>query len=353
LGKPEKGGTIFVYGTTEPKEDEKIVNVLQWTQDGKGGDGRGSLIAMNDFDDGRCYEVNPTEISDERKKATPNFAMGQVSEAPGNYPLFCETNVQLPKTMAQGKPYTLYWVWQWNTKSGKVDPNYPNGKDEYYSTCIDVDVASAEVALATDAKAEFDMGPQQDAMSVAVKDFASRTAIMTDALKGEVGPYFSGKQTPAPSATGGAPQSSSTPTPSSQAPTQPSQPPPKSSQAAAPSSKASGLPAIPIISQRPGASPSGKPGNGTGSVVTVTDTVYVTVTGTPAAQSPPAAVTSKRAVSSKASPSGVTTLVSQAPRPSAQPSPGSQSPPAAAPSKLPGFDMRNKHGAKFRGRFTQ
>jgi hypothetical protein len=30
-GKPAKAGTIFVYGTTEPKQDEKLVNVLHRT----------------------------------------------------------------------------------------------------------------------------------------------------------------------------------------------------------------------------------------------------------------------------------------------------------------------------------
>ncbi|KAF2029502.1 hypothetical protein EK21DRAFT_101119 [Setomelanomma holmii] len=345
-GKPEKGGTIFVYGTTEPKEDEKIVNVLQWTQDGKGGDGRGTLLAMNNFDDGRCFEVNETPLSQERKQATPNFALGQVSDGPGNYPLFCETNVQLPKNTSMSKPLTLYWVWQWPTKAGNVDPSYPNGKDEYYSTCIDVDVASAEAALAASAEKKFDLGPQQDAMSVAVRDFASRTAIMTDAIKGEVGSYFSsGKQTPAPSATNGAPApSSAAPAPSSQASAQSSKAPAPSSETPLPSSKASGQPAIPTISRRPGAAPSGKP-----------DTVYVTVTGAPAVQSsPPAVVTSKRAVSSAKSPSGITTRTSQTPRQSAQPSQVSQAPSSAVPSgKLPGFNMGNPHGAKFKRMLKQ
>ncbi|CAN9224292.1 unnamed protein product [Alternaria alternata] len=193
LGKPKKGGTIFVYGTTSPKEDEHLVTVLSWTQDGQGGDKRGKLLTMNNFDDGRCYEQNDSPIATERKKSDPNFAMGQAVEgAPGNYPLSCETNVQIPDSAEMGKPYTIYWVWQWNTASGKIDPSYPNGKDEYYSTCIDVDVASKDVAMAEAAETKFDLGPQQDAMTVAVADFASRTALMTNVVQGEVGPIFSG-----------------------------------------------------------------------------------------------------------------------------------------------------------------
>ncbi|KAH8723789.1 hypothetical protein GQ44DRAFT_709598 [Phaeosphaeriaceae sp. PMI808] len=324
-GKPKKGGTIFVYGTTEPKEDEKIVNVLQWSQDGKGGDGRGALLAMNDFDDGRCYENNATPEHQQRGKAAPNYAMGQVTDGPGTYPLMCETNVQLPKTAAEGKPYTLYWVWQWNTAPGGVDPGYPKGKDEYYSTCIDVDVASAQVAMAASGKNKYALGPQQDAMSVAVDDWASRTAIMTDPLKGEVGPYFSGKQTASPTAPGGAP---------SQKPSVPALSSPTLAPAPTPSSKAPGQLPIPTLTKRPGSAPSSGPGSGSGSVVTVTDTVIMTVTASRASQTPPA---STRSAKSKA--------------PTA-PSPSPESPVSASPSQLPGFNMRNKNSAKFRAMFA-
>ncbi|CAO2649955.1 Nn.00g012470.m01.CDS01 [Neocucurbitaria sp. VM-36] len=263
-GKPEKGGTIFIYGTTEPKEDATLATVLRWDQDGQGGDKSGKLLAMSDFDDGRCYEVNSSPTSLDRQKSDPNFALGQVVEgAPGNYPLFCETSVQLPKTAELGKPYTFYWVWQWNTAPG-ADPGLPAGKDEYYTTCMDVDVASADVALAAEAESKFGLG-QQDAMSVAVSDYASRTALMTDVIKGEVGPIFSSKSTGAPSATGGAPYLNST----MPAPT-----------------------AIPTLTGRPGASPTLSPSDG--NVVIVTDTVYITVTE-PAATAPPASAVTSRA----------------------------------------------------------
>jgi hypothetical protein len=400
-GKPEKAGTVFVYGTTEPKQDEKIATVLRWTQDGKGGDGRGVLLATNNFDDARCYENNKSPVHMERAKETPNYAMGQTEDGPGTMPLFCDTNVQVPKTAATGKPYTLYWVWQWNTAPG-IDPGLPKGKDEYYSTCIDVDVTSANVTAAA-AEPKFALG-QQDAMSVAVPNFKSRTAIMTNALKGEVGPLFSGKQTPVASAPGGVPSQ------------RPTASPPAGQSPAAPS-QASGQPNIPTITGRPGAGPN--PGNG--GAITVTDTVFLTVTAPAASQSPPAAVTSIKSqgppapgvtppansvpaagvpsvglspapsagkpstpptgppsappaglpssppagsplppsagspsVPSAGSPAPPSAVLPAPPstNPSVAPSTGPQAPSAAQPSQLPGFNMRNKNSVKFRGMFT-
>ncbi|KAH7406545.1 hypothetical protein DE146DRAFT_396455 [Phaeosphaeria sp. MPI-PUGE-AT-0046c] len=345
-GKPEKAGTIFIYGTTQPKEDEKISTVLRWTEDGKGGNGQGVLLAMNDFDDGRCYENNNSPTHKERVVSSPNYAMGQAEDGPGTMPLFCDSNVQLPKTAAKGKPYTFYWVWQWNTAPGGIDPGYPKGKDEYYSTCIDVDVTSQDIALAADAKPKYALG-QQDAMSIAVKDWSARTALMTDALQGEVGPIFGGgKQTPAPSAPGGSPSAK----PSAPGAPAPSGKPPK----------ASDEPAIPTVTGRPGrpgrpsAAPTSK--SFSGPVTTVTDTVFITMTAPVASQSaPPAAVTSKSAASfkSKAPPARVTppASASRATPGVVAPSAGIPPPPAGAPDQLPGFNMRNPNGAKFRAMF--
>ena len=36
VGKPEKGGTVFVFGTKQPRSDETLQNVLHWTRDGNG-----------------------------------------------------------------------------------------------------------------------------------------------------------------------------------------------------------------------------------------------------------------------------------------------------------------------------
>lgn len=357
LGKPEKGGTVFVYGTTEPKDDEKLTDVLHWTQDGSGGDKRGILLATNDFDDGRCYEVNETPISKERRVSDPNFAMGQATDGPGNYPLFCETNVKVPETAPKGKPYTFYWVWQWNTAPG-VDPGLPDGKDQYYTTCIDVDVTSADTALTTEAESKYALGPQQDAMAVAVSDFASRTALMTNVLQGEVGPIFTGS--PSATATGGAPAASGN---SSSTPTAPAL------------TQITNIP-VPTMTTRP----SPKPSSGSGDAVTVTDVVTVTVTA--GASSAPAATASASAsapvitsatasaIASSAPVSGTTLSTRVSGTTSSAPASGTtsaaasgtiSSPASGATSALGGFtnpspsgaaakrSITYKNGAKFRG----
>lgn len=150
-GKPPNRGTVYVYGTTEPKTGEKLLDVFgAWTADGTGGDGRGVLLSKQNFDDGRCYQVNSGEISGTRQAKythTANQLMGA--------DLWCQQDIQLPSSAPSGKPYTLYWVWDWPTAAG-VDPTYPNGKAEIYTTCMDVDVVTQASKQAV--KDEYDAG---------------------------------------------------------------------------------------------------------------------------------------------------------------------------------------------------
>ena len=173
-GKPERGGTVFVFGTSQPHTEEILLDVLRWTRDGLGGDQRGQLLAAQNFDDGRCYQLgNGAALANLRKQETPNTISGQ----PGaDVELLCETDVRLPVDIPLGKPYTLYWVWQWPTAPGK-DPNQTIGRDEYYISCAEVDVVSSASSLQTD-------NPliQQDPMPLAVENFASRSALTTDPL---------------------------------------------------------------------------------------------------------------------------------------------------------------------------
>ncbi|RLM01821.1 hypothetical protein CFD26_108935 [Aspergillus turcosus] len=134
-GKPRNRGTLYVYGTTEPKDDERLLNVHKiWNKEGTGGDGRGVLLSIQNFDDGRCYQINSGQISEHRQAAYPHQA-NQLMGAD----LWCQQDIALPSEAPTGKPYTLYWVWDWPTAPG-VDPSLPNGKQEIYTTCIDVDV---------------------------------------------------------------------------------------------------------------------------------------------------------------------------------------------------------------------
>ncbi|KAJ5130383.1 uncharacterized protein N7515_006422 [Penicillium bovifimosum] len=136
-GKPANRGTVYVYGTTDPKKDEKLLDVHKvWTADGKGGDGRGVLLAVQNFDDGRCYQINSGKISEDRQAKFPHTAIELMGAD-----LWCQSDIKLPANVPVGKPYTLYWVWDWPTLPG-ADPTYPKGKAEIYTTCMDVDVVA-------------------------------------------------------------------------------------------------------------------------------------------------------------------------------------------------------------------
>ncbi|KAI9724248.1 MAG: hypothetical protein M1828_003672 [Chrysothrix sp. TS-e1954] len=169
-GKPYPGsGTVFVFGTDKPSEVEKLTDVMKWNKDQTGGNKNGRLLAANNFDDGRCSQVNPTcPRAVSRLAANPNPPPNSPPGTPSEE-LSCETNVILPTDLKAGNTFTLYWVWEWPTLVGT--PGEPNGKDEYYITCIDVDVkAQAPSGVPTNTLS------QQDPMTVAVSNYKSRTA---------------------------------------------------------------------------------------------------------------------------------------------------------------------------------
>ncbi|PVH91606.1 hypothetical protein DM02DRAFT_678000 [Periconia macrospinosa] len=155
-GKPERGGTVFVFGTSAAREDETLSNTLQWTAYGRGGDGRGTFLTAQNFDDGRCYQLgNGAALANLRRERFPN---------------------PIPDSVAVGRPFTLYWVWQWPTAPGQ-DPSFPRGKDEYYVSCMDVGIVQEVASVAPSRTLA-----QQDPMSTAVSDFRSCTALTTDPL---------------------------------------------------------------------------------------------------------------------------------------------------------------------------
>ena len=134
-GKPPNRGLVYIYGTSQPKFPELFLDVFgKWNADGTGGDKRGKLLATQPFDDGYCYQINSGNISTDRQAQHPHEAdklMGQ--------DLWCQNDIAIPSDAATGKPYTLYWVWDWPTEPG-VDPNLMQGKAEIYTSCMDVDV---------------------------------------------------------------------------------------------------------------------------------------------------------------------------------------------------------------------
>ncbi|KUL87108.1 hypothetical protein ZTR_05644 [Talaromyces verruculosus] len=137
-GKPENSGVVYVYGTSQPKEDDTLTKIHgKWTLDGKGGDGRGRLLTSQYFDDGQCYQINIGYISAERQAQ-----FHRVAEA-GSFQganLWCQTDVPLPNDLDVGKDYTLYWVWDWSTMDGNGKVTLP----ELYTTCMDVTISDAK-----------------------------------------------------------------------------------------------------------------------------------------------------------------------------------------------------------------
>jgi len=177
LGKPEAAGTVFVYGTTQPSDDEKIADVLAWTTDGKGGNGKGFLLTAQNFDDGRCHQVNCGNISTDRQMLFPAHVEGQNTSSVEQW---CETDLKIPESQPLGS-LTTYWVWQWPTEPNH-DCTYPDGKDEYYTTCADFEIVAGGSGNGDSkiaAEADTNTLVQENPQSTAVSNFMSRHAYTT------------------------------------------------------------------------------------------------------------------------------------------------------------------------------
>ncbi|KAF5027745.1 hypothetical protein F66182_123 [Fusarium sp. NRRL 66182] len=115
--KPKNRGTIYFYGTTKPKDEEKLFDVhLLWNKEGTGGDKRGKLIATRNYDDGQCYQPNPGELSTERSsELAPQGALPTKE-------LACQSDIKLPDDLKPGEIYTIYWYWDWpDLNADKID----------------------------------------------------------------------------------------------------------------------------------------------------------------------------------------------------------------------------------------
>ena len=171
-GKPEGSGTVWIYGTYEPNDAETLVSVLSWTADGKGGNGKGFLMTAQDYDDGRCYQINQSPTSVNRQMTDGNHAPGQPTS---QLEQWCESNVLVPSNSQVGKTLTVYWVWGWAT--GMQTEGAMCGKDEYYTTCSDFDIVNGgdELSKIIAAPKVHTIG-QQDPQTIAVSNYQSRTA---------------------------------------------------------------------------------------------------------------------------------------------------------------------------------
>lgn len=108
--KPINRGNVYVYVTYENDlTDYNLMDVhLNWTADGKGGNGEGRLLATRNFDDGQCYEA----LGVEDVEGILTYRMKQAS---GEKSIVCQTDFQIPADAKPGKIMTVIWVWDWPT----------------------------------------------------------------------------------------------------------------------------------------------------------------------------------------------------------------------------------------------
>jgi hypothetical protein len=171
-GKPEGSGTVWIYGTYSPSDAETLVDVLSWTADGKGGNGKGFLMTAQNYDDGRCYQINQSPTSVNRQMTDGNHAPGQPTS---QLEQWCESDLLVPSNSRVGKTLTVYWVWGWAT--AMQTEGAMCGKDEYYTTCSDFDIVEGgdELSKIVAAPKVHTIG-QQDPQTIAVSNYQSRTA---------------------------------------------------------------------------------------------------------------------------------------------------------------------------------
>ncbi|KAG0127371.1 hypothetical protein HOY82DRAFT_625532, partial [Tuber indicum] len=118
-------GTIYWFGVVEEKPDETLAKVVNWVIGGKGGSGRGKLLAEpSDFEERNCVERNDTPIAQERKQAGCRGT--------------CKSVFEFPINAKVGSTSTVYWVWDYSNHFGPTK----RGNPEWYTSCIDVQVAA-------------------------------------------------------------------------------------------------------------------------------------------------------------------------------------------------------------------
>ena len=254
LWKPLNGGIVFVYGTKDPKLDEKFSDVHRvWNTAGTGGDKRGRLLATRPYDDGECYEKNETPISQSRQK-TSKLADGNV---------VCQSDVRLPTDAGVDGQYTFYWVWEWPLLNQAGDQIV---KNETYTSCIDINLVANSKSAAS--AGSFQEG--QASNTHGIKSQLEKQLLIDPAAV----PNFQAApsaQNPNPSPVDEPVQSQQPKKPTSSAPAQPT----SSSLAQIPSASISTSPSstavrAPIISNTPGGPGNEVPGREQNTFKTVT-----------------------------------------------------------------------------------
>ncbi|OBT65089.1 hypothetical protein VE03_05195 [Pseudogymnoascus sp. 23342-1-I1] len=207
-GKPANRGTVYIYGTEKPLATDKFLSIHKvWTADGKGGDGRGVLLATRNYDDGQCYQVNTHPISVERQKEFPKQA-----DAEMGVNLWCQSDVQLPASISSDQ-YTLYWVWDWPTSAGDGREAMP----ETYTSCMDVDISSSSTSASaklTSSKDSVEFIKDQDINNAGIKEEMEQQFIVpVDGNSGSSSSSGSGTKSAVATSTTTSASSATAPTP--------------------------------------------------------------------------------------------------------------------------------------------
>ncbi|RYP39009.1 hypothetical protein DL766_000649 [Monosporascus sp. MC13-8B] len=155
--RPYRGGNVYVYGTLQHHDATGINDVLgAWTADGKGGDGKGRLLAAHYFDDGVCYQ----------NRGGPGAATNLpiYTERVNKYGLddiSCQTDFQLPADLPAGGKYTVMWVWDWPLITSDTA-----NVTEIYTSCAEIDLRAPAGGRAGNIKFT---GGDRDAQNAAIR----------------------------------------------------------------------------------------------------------------------------------------------------------------------------------------
>jgi hypothetical protein len=172
LGKPPGSGTVAVYALSGNDDNLALLDVLSW--DPTAPLTKGRLLTAQNFDDNRCYQINTaSNISIARQLQFPDYIPGQFKSI---HEQWCAAIAQIPPDTPSGT-LALIWVWAWPTLPN-VDPNLISGKDEYYTTCMDIEISDSDDLPQTSQQPL----PYQDPQVMAVADFRQRASTLNPRL---------------------------------------------------------------------------------------------------------------------------------------------------------------------------
>ncbi|KAI5865903.1 hypothetical protein GGS23DRAFT_359422 [Durotheca rogersii] len=184
--RPYRSGLVSVYGTLQHEDSDGINDVRNaWTADGKGGNGKGKLLAAHFYDDGQCYQNAGAANIPVYKQRSAQHGLSE---------LYCQTDFQLPADLPSSGIYTVMWVWDWPL----IHPDGTN-TTEIYTSCAEIELGSAKAGgkNSAGAKIQFSSNNPIDKAGIASQ---LDTPIEATALLGTAAPSSPAAQNPATSA---------------------------------------------------------------------------------------------------------------------------------------------------------